>query len=351
MATRIAERSTWWTQTGGSNPDPYGDWRYYWIISYEQTDNDKSLNRSKVIVDYYIQTHCTTYTENSVYPGVPEGTSTVYIDDASLGSISTPFGKALEKGDSWKLTYLGQKSKYVTHNSDGTRSFTWQGNGFGKGTAVSTYTLPTITQSGGDTPSEPSDKVTFTPDTITTEFYTAGTSNVKSRMRIYIDSITINSDNTMTIKYGIEAGNGNVEEWQLAAYASYINGSTHQYVHSSEDYSFINKTWFDNIGQDWSWYRLGTYSKTIPVASSFTMKVKGMFNYGWTQSRWDSNTGCVEASATIYVTIPVKTIYDALIKTSNGWKKGFTYVKIGDAWKKCSIYRKIGSSWKKGSTE
>jgi hypothetical protein len=172
-----------------------------------------------------------------------------------------------------------------------------------------------------------------------------------SRMRIVIDSITINDNGTMTVTYGIEAGNGDDEEWQLAAYASYINGSTHQYVHSSEDYSFINKTWFNNIGQDWSWYRLGTYSKTIPVASSFTMKVKGMFNYGWTQSRWDSNTGCVSKEATIYVTIPVKPEYNALIKTANGWKKGFTYIKIGDEWRKCDIYYKVGSTWKRGSTE
>jgi hypothetical protein len=349
MAIKIAERSTWWTQTGGSNPDPYGDWRYYWIISYEQTDNDKSLNRSKVIVDYYIQTHCTNYTANSVYPGVPEGTSNVYIDDSLLGGIWTEFGKALEKGDNWKLTYLGQKSKYVTHNSDGTRSFTWRGEGLGKGTSTSTYTLPTIAQSGGDTPSEPGDDVEFTPDTITTEFYTGGSSDTMSRMRIYIDSITINDNNTMTIKYGIEAGSGNVYEYKLAAYASYINGSQKAYVHPNEDYSFVNSSWF-NIG-DWTWYRLNTYEHTIPVATSFKMKVKGMFNYGWTQSRWDSNTGCVIKEDTIYVTIPVKPEYNALIKTANGWKKGFTYIKIGEEWRECDIYYKVGSTWKRGSTE
>lgn len=352
MAVTIAERSTWWTQTGGSNPDPYGDWRYYWKIRYEQTDNDKSLNRSKVIVDYYIQTHCTNYTENSIYPGVPEGTSTAYVDGASIGSISTEFGKALEKGDSWKLTYLGQRSTYVTHNSDGTRSFTWQGNGFEKGTSVSTYSLPTISQSGGDTPSEPGDEVTFTPSTVTTDMYSHNNKATQSRIRGRIETITINDDGTMSVKLHLEAGSGNTEEYAVAAYAAYINGAEKVYKHPSTEYTFLNETWFNTLG-NWTWYTLSTHTITIPVATSFELKVKGMFYYGWTQSRWNngSSYGCVEYEETIYVTIPVTPEYDVMIKTENGWAKGFTYVKIGDEWKECEIYYKIGSTWKKGSTE
>lgn len=346
MAVKIAERSTYW-QNNTNTPSATGDYRYYWKISYEQTDNDKSLNRSKVIVDYYIQTHKTQAVDGWDTIILPAGTSISYVNGSSIGSIYTAEGVVMI-GDNYSLRHIGTKSTYVTHNADGTGSFTWQGNGFGKGTAQSTYSLPTINQSE---PSEPGEDVTFTPNTVTTDMYTGGTSNVKSRVRTVIDSITINTDETMTITYGIEVGNGDNEEWDLAAYASYINGSQKAYVHQSEDYTFVDKTWYNKISGNWGWYRLTTRSDTIPVANSFTMKVKGMFNYGWTQSRWDSNTGCVSKEATIYVTIPVTPEYDIMIKTENGWKKGFTYVKIGDEWKECEIYYKIGSTWKKGSTE
>lgn len=348
MAVKIAERSTYW-QNGTNTPSATGDYRYYWKISYEQTDNDKSLNRSKVIIDYYLQTHKTQSVDGWDTIVLPAGTSICYVNGSSIGSIDTAEGIVMI-GENYALKYLGTKSTYVTHNADGTGSFTWQGNGLGKGTGLSTYSLPTITQ-GGTTPEEPGDKVTFTPGAVTTDFYYGGTSNVMSRMRTIIDSIVINNDGTMTITYGIEVGNGDNEEWNLSAYAAYINGSQKAYVHKSEEYSYIDTTWYNKISGSWGWYRLTTRSDTIPVANSFTMKVKGMFNYGWTQSRWDSNTGCVEASDTIYVTIPEEPEYDVLIRTSDGWKKGFTYIKIGEEWKRCEIYYKVGSTWKKGSTK
>ena len=72
MATKIAERSTYWAISDGpkANNRPYqdGDYRYYWKIYYEQTEEDKKPwnNRSKVIVDYYIQT----YKSTSIYADV-----------------------------------------------------------------------------------------------------------------------------------------------------------------------------------------------------------------------------------------------------------------------------------------
>lgn len=348
MAVKIAERSTYW-QNGTNSPSATGDYRYYWMIYYEQTDNDKSLNRSKVIVEYYLQTYKTQSVDGWDTIILPAGTSRCFINDTLIGSIGTDEGIVMI-GSYGSLQYLGSKSTYVTHNSDGTATFKWQGDGLNKGTKASYYTLPTITQ-GGTTPEEPGDDIEFTPDTLTTDFYTGGTSNVMARMRIVIDSIAINDNGTMTVKYGIEVGNGNDEEWDLAAYAAYINGSQKTYVHQNEDYTFIDKTWYNKISGSWGWYRLATRSDTITVANSFTMKVKGMFNYGWTQSRWDSNTGCVSKETTIYVTIPVKPEYNALIKTANGWKKGFTYIKIGEEWRECDIYYKVGSTWKRGSTE
>lgn len=190
MAVKIAERSTYW-QNNTNTPSATGDYRYYWKISYEQTDNDKSLNRSKIIVDYYIQTHKTQTVDGWDTIVLPAGTSVCYVNGSSIGSISTAQGVVMI-GENYALKHIGTKSTYITHNADGTANFTWQGSGFGKGTAVSTYSLPTI---------------------------------------------------------------------------------------------------------------------------------------------------------------PVKPKYDAIIKTSDGWKKGFTYAKIGGTWRKCEIFRKINSTWRKGSTE
>ena len=148
MATKIAERSTYWAISDGPKVDnkPYqdGDYRYYWKIYYEQTEEDKKPwnNRSKVIVDYYIQTHKST----SAYADVvsyPSGSSTAKIDNSTLKTISTKSG-SIVVGDNYKQTYIGSASKYIYHNATGDATFTWQGSGFGMGTATSTYTLPHI---------------------------------------------------------------------------------------------------------------------------------------------------------------------------------------------------------------
>ena len=148
MATKIAERSTYWAISDGPkvNNKPYkdGDYRYYWKIYYEQTEEDKKPwnNRSKVIVDYYIQT----YKSTSIYADVvsyPSGSSTTRIDNSILKTINTKSG-SIVVGDDYRQTYIGSASKYIYHNTIGDATFTWQGSGFGMGTATSTYTLPHI---------------------------------------------------------------------------------------------------------------------------------------------------------------------------------------------------------------
>lgn len=141
MATLIVERSTYWVESGGSNPEAIGDYRYYWQIYYEQTSTDKQNNRSKVIVKYYLQKHKSQGT--SLEFGYPSGTSTAYINGNSIGSITTSSG-SIPTGTSWALTYIGERSTYVSHNQDGTGSFTFRANGFGLGVAQRTYSLPTI---------------------------------------------------------------------------------------------------------------------------------------------------------------------------------------------------------------
>ena len=135
MATKMIERSTYWVGTGGGSPDSYGDYRYYWIIYY---DTDKTNRLTNFTVKYYLQTHCTNYTENSIYASAPAGKSTVYINGSSIGSISTSY-TTIDKGASWALKYIGEKTFKIYHNDDGSASFTFRGEGFGKGTATSTY--------------------------------------------------------------------------------------------------------------------------------------------------------------------------------------------------------------------
>lgn len=148
MATKIADRSTYWAVSEGPKvnnvPDADGDHRYYWKIYYEQTDDDKKPwnNRSKVIVEYYIQTHKL----KSVYADIisyPSGTSTTKINNSILKSFNTPSGDIVV-GDNYRLKYIGESSKYIYHNETGDATFTWQGSGFGMGTAQTTYSLPHI---------------------------------------------------------------------------------------------------------------------------------------------------------------------------------------------------------------
>ena len=196
MATRIAERSTYWVVTGGSNPSPYGDYRFFWIISYEQTDNDRANNRSKVIVDTYLQTH---FTEShpddwmaSGYTYYGEGTSNVYIDGSLKHSTYVPSG-TIQLGESWALSYKTTYSEYLKHNDDGTRSFTWKGTGFGKGTAVSTYTLPTIERQ-----SILSSVSNFKVDDGVTVNTTKYVSSYYDKLQIYIGSTLIKTINNFT---------------------------------------------------------------------------------------------------------------------------------------------------------
>lgn len=139
----MVERSTYWVVSGGSNPTASGDYRYYWKLSY---DTDATNRRTKFTVNYYLQTHCTDYTTNSIVLGIPAGKSIVYKDGTSIGAVSTS-ATEVNKGDNWKLKSIGTKTFYVNHNNDGSASFKFQGSGFGKSTAVSTYST-----SNGDFP-------------------------------------------------------------------------------------------------------------------------------------------------------------------------------------------------------
>lgn len=136
MATHIVDRCTYWIRSKGEQPNNYGDYRFYWKVYYE---TDKANRRTKIIVDYYRQTHCTDYVESQTPTSLPSGTSTAYINGSSIGALTASYINGLYYGDNKKLTYLGSKSAYVYHNDDGSASFKFKANGYGFGISETTY--------------------------------------------------------------------------------------------------------------------------------------------------------------------------------------------------------------------
>lgn len=137
MSTLLKERSTYWLLSGGSNASADGDFRPYWKIYYDQ---EIANNRTLLTVQYYLQTKSNDDGSNVSM----SYSSTCKINGSSIGTISG----TKSMGASTTMYSIGSKTIYINHNSDGTASFTFQGNGtiygYSKSTAVSTYTLPTI---------------------------------------------------------------------------------------------------------------------------------------------------------------------------------------------------------------
>ena len=230
MATHIADRSTYWLSTGGSSPSSYGDYRFYWRISYEQTDNDRANLRSKVIIDTYLQTHFTESPPDdwtgSGYTYYPDGRSDVYINGSIVHSTYVP-GGTIQLGESWALTYKTTYSKYLTHNEDGTCSFTWQGKGFGFSTSVSAYTLPRI-----DRPSILSNISAFNVDggvavnatKYVSSFYDtlqiyAGSTLIKTIDNFTSSTITFTETELDNIYKAIPTGNSGTFTFKLSTYS------------------------------------------------------------------------------------------------------------------------------------
>lgn len=137
MVTLLKERSTYWVLSGGSSANSTGDYRCYWKIYYEQSEEDKKLLRTKLIIDYYLQF------SNSVGGNITYDASTTskaYINGSNIGDVSISFTTIGTTG----LIKKGSKTTYVYHNEDGTGSFTFRGTGFGLSTSTTTYSLPKI---------------------------------------------------------------------------------------------------------------------------------------------------------------------------------------------------------------
>lgn len=125
MAYMTQISTDWVINTGHNNtPAADGDYRYFWQINY---DTNQANRTTKITVIYYLQTHCTSYTENSLHLGVPAGSGTAYINGESLGKVSNG-ETTVAKGANLALSQLGQKTYTVRHNDDGSASFTFQAN-------------------------------------------------------------------------------------------------------------------------------------------------------------------------------------------------------------------------------
>lgn len=137
MATLLKERSTYWVRTNSSSRRSDFDYRAYWKIYYEQSEADKKLLRTKITVDYYLQT----YWDGDSLSIYDSTSSNVYINGSSIGTISM---NTSSYDEGTKLVKKGSKTTYVYHNKDGTGSFTFRGTGFDLGTSTTTYDLPKI---------------------------------------------------------------------------------------------------------------------------------------------------------------------------------------------------------------
>lgn len=137
-----------------------------------------------------------------------------------------------------------------------------------------------------------------------------------SAARFTITSVTYDtSTNKITI-------NGNLKSvvpsgtyrWDCAAYAWFIDGTQKDFWHGGSSGSYSSSYW-RNAYQD-NWGDAMNCSQTVTQANTYTIKVKGMYNGGYRDSRWESGSWCVENSATLYIDLPN---YELDV---NGWLDG-----------------------------
>ena len=294
MATLIQQRSTWWVRSGGANPSTggFGDYRYFWSISYEQTDTDRLNNRTKIIVDYYLQLNFNEEGMISDTGDYPSGTSTCYINGSSIGSISTSSG-IITTGTSWALKYIGQRSTYIYHNNDGTGSFTFQGNGFGNGTSVSTYST-----SSGHFPVIPRGSViggvsNFSVDSGVTVYSTKNVSSYYDRIQIYVGSTLIKTVNNFSSGTKIT-----FTESELNNIYSIVTSSSATFTFNLSTYT--SSSYSTQVGNTSSTTATGSLTIINPSFSSFDYSDTNDKTYNLT----GDHSKIIKGYSTLTITIP-----------------------------------------------
>lgn len=300
MAVRMIERSTWWVRSGGSSPSTggFGDYRYYWIIYYEQTDNDRINNRTKIIVDYYLQLNFTEEGMMADAGDYPSGTSTCYINGSSIGSISTSAG-IISAGTSWGLKYLGQRSKYIYHNDDGSGSFTWQGNGFGKGTQVATYYTGSGAANTATFPTIPRGSVlgsisSFNVDSGVTVNTTKHVSSYYDKLQIYIGSALIKTINNFSSGTKVTFSDSELN----TIYSATPTKSSNTFTFKLSTYTGSNYS--TQVGNTSSTTATGSLTIVAPSFDGFDYSDTNDTTYNLTKDR----SKIIKGYSTVTITIP-----------------------------------------------
>lgn len=133
MATTIDWYAPYWHYSNGASPNPAGDTRGYWVVSYEQ-------NAANMTSTIYVNYRCQIYNSGS-YVEVGYMTNTAYINGTSIGSKTSEVGTS---SSGYSFIYQGTNSKVIQHNPDGSASFTFQGKSQVSGSSARWTNIQTI---------------------------------------------------------------------------------------------------------------------------------------------------------------------------------------------------------------
>lgn len=301
MATQMVQRSTDWVINKGHNntPDPYGDYRYFWVIYYT---TDKTNRCTKFTVQYWLQTHFTTY-ENMIAIYIPSGTSTVYINGSSIGSISSS-STSPDPGDNLRLRWMGEKTFTIYHNNDGSASFTFRGTGF-KDSSGNTMSSGTSTYStaNGNFPKIPSQSKLGTIDAFNID---EGISSLPITQYVtsYYNVLEI-SDGTNVFKTIDGIANTNpvvfTEEELDNIYTIISSGTSATFTFKLTTYSGSDKTTI--IGTD-SKTATGNFTIVLPTVNGAvcTDRIVNMPDY----TGDETNQTIIQNKSLVTVTIPTE---------------------------------------------
>lgn len=132
---------------------------------------------------------------------------------------------------------------------------------------------------------------------VTTGAYSGTNNKVRLSIKsVYYDTVTTD----ITVNWSMTMVNSSGSQYNFIAAAGWVNGTEVNFTHPSDNYTYY-----------WSWSgwsdgtEIASDSITFSYRTSFSIDVKGMFDYGWLTSRWNNNTGCVNADAvTCYISVP-----------------------------------------------
>lgn len=156
---------------------------------------------------------------------------------------------------------------------------------------------------------------------VQTSTYQSGSTT--SAARFTINSITYDSGN-ITISGGlanVKPGSGS--RWMHSGYAWYLDGTELNFCHGGSSGSYNSSYWRNANNNNWG--DAVSCSKTVAYKSTYTIKVKSMYNGGYSAARWKSSSYLVTSDdVTLTVTVPSYSL------DLNGWLDGASSGGLGD---------------------